>query len=95
MDTIDGMKDLVHGRERALHSQFMLWVSCPSSEPCPTPPESQAILLRTPFILAPLSLKCASCCQAWCDIWIKHRHLSIPFQRQKQQTHAHSNQDRL
>lgn len=61
----------------------------------PLPPESRAVLPRTPFILAPLSLKCASCCQAQSDLWIKFRHLSVPFKRQKEQTHAHINQDRL
>lgn len=61
----------------------------------PLPPESQALLPRTPFILAPLSLKRASRCQAQCDLWIKFRHLSVPFKRQKEQTHAHINQDGL
>lgn len=61
----------------------------------PLPPESQALLPRTPFILASLSLKRASRCQAQCDLWIKFRHLSVPFKRQKEQTHAHINQDGL
>lgn len=51
--------------------------------------------LELPFILAPLPLRCAFCHQAWCDIRLKHRNLSVPLKGQKQQRHAHTAQDGL